>query len=94
MKNSEPTQGVNLRDLSRSEVRRRSLSGVLYLIFSGVAGLAISFFSSLVLARLLTPTDFGVVAVGSTVALIGGVVADGGSVRGWSGDQRRRRDPN
>ena len=78
MKNSETSHGVHALDLSRSEVRRRSLTGVLYLIFSGVAGLAISFFSSLVLARLLTPTDFGVVAVGSTVALIGGVVADGG----------------
>ena len=54
--------------LSRSEVRRRSLAGIFYLTSSSVANLLIGFFSSLVLARLLTPSDFGVVAIGSTVS--------------------------
>src|SRR5437868_2587893 len=69
---------VDVYALPRAEVRRRSLAGIFYLTSSNVANLLIGFFSSLVLARLLTPRDFGVVAVGSTLALLAGAVADGG----------------
>ncbi|MCZ2109848.1 MAG: oligosaccharide flippase family protein [Dehalococcoidia bacterium] len=70
--------GADAFSLSRSEVRSRSLAGVFYLTSSSVANLLIGFFASLVLARLLTPSDFGVVAIGSTAVLLGGAVADGG----------------
>ena len=64
--------------LPRSEVRRRSLAGVFFLTASSFANLLIGFFASLVLARMLTPSDFGVVAIGATATLIGGALADGG----------------
>jgi O-antigen/teichoic acid export membrane protein len=40
--------------------------------------LVVGFAASIALARMLTPRDFGVVAIGSTVLLIGGALADGG----------------
>src|SRR5262245_43060168 len=53
-------------NLPRDEVKRRSLAGVFFLTFSSFFNLIVGFAASLVLARLLTPEDFGVVAVGST----------------------------
>lgn len=64
--------------MPRAEVRQRSLSGVFLLSFSSFINLVVAFLTSLVLARLLTPADFGIVAVGLTVMLLGGAVADGG----------------
>ena len=64
--------------LPRDEVRRRSLNGVFFLTFSSFANLVVGLFASLILARVLTPADFGVVAVGSTVLLLAGALADGG----------------
>ena len=64
--------------LPRAEVRRRSLAGVFYLTSQNLANLLIGFFASLVLARMLTPNDFGVVAIGSTAILLAGALADGG----------------
>jgi O-antigen/teichoic acid export membrane protein len=64
--------------LSRAEVRRRSLSGVFYVTFSNLTNLIVGFGATLVLARLLTPGDFGVVAVGATAVLLAGALADGG----------------
>jgi O-antigen/teichoic acid export membrane protein len=43
-----------------------------------VLNLLIAFGGSLVLARLLTPDDFGIVAVGSTVVVLATAVAEGG----------------
>ncbi len=74
----EASHGSDVFGLPRSEVRRRSLAGVFYLTASSFANLLIGFFASLVLARMLTPSDFGVVAIGSTATLIGGALADGG----------------
>jgi PST family polysaccharide transporter len=65
-------------DLPRSEVRRRSLAGVFFLTSSNFANLVIGVLASLALARMLTPSDFGVVAIGSTAILIAGALADGG----------------
>jgi O-antigen/teichoic acid export membrane protein len=64
--------------LPRAEVRKRSLSGVFFLTLSNFTNLVVTFVSSLVLARLLTPSDFGVVAIGSTALLLAGALADGG----------------
>jgi O-antigen/teichoic acid export membrane protein len=75
--------------LPHTEIRRRSLAGIFYITSSSVANLLIGFFASLALARLLTPKDFGVVAVGSTVTLLAGVLADGGLGAGMI----RRKEP-
>jgi hypothetical protein len=75
--------------LPRAEVRRRSLAGIFYLTSSSVANLMIGFLASLLFARMLTPGDFGVVAIGSTVVLLGGALADGGLGAGMI----RRREP-
>ena len=65
-------------ELPRDEVRRRSLAGIFYLTSSSFVNLFIGFFASLALARMLTPSDFGVLAVGLTALLIGGALSDGG----------------
>src|SRR3954453_4300564 len=57
--------------MSRNELAKRSLSGVFFLTFSNLANLIVGFLASLVLARLLTPEDFGIVAVGTTATLLG-----------------------
>ena len=78
-------------DLTRSEVRSRSLVGAFYITFSGFANLLIGFFGSLALARMLTPSDFGIVAIGLTVTILGGALADGGL---GSGMVRRPESPS
>ncbi len=64
--------------LPRDEVRRRSLNGVFFLTSSSFVNLIVGFAASLVFARLLTPADFGVIAVGATATLLAGALADGG----------------
>jgi O-antigen/teichoic acid export membrane protein len=75
---TEGSHASNVFDLPRAEVRRRSLAGIFYLTSSSFANLIIGFFASLILARLLTPNDFGVVAIGSTAILLASALADGG----------------
>lgn len=65
-------------DLPRGEVRRRALDGVFYLTSSSIANIFLGFLASLALARMLTPSDFGIIAIGSSAVLIGGALADGG----------------
>jgi O-antigen/teichoic acid export membrane protein len=77
--------------LSRTEVRRRTSAGIVYVASSGLAGMVIGFFGNLVLARLLTPHAFGLVAVGSTMTLLGGALAEGGL---GSGMIRRAEPPD
>ena len=57
--------------MPRAEVRQRSLTGIFFLTCSSFINLVVGFVASLVLARLLTPADFGVVAVGLTAMLLG-----------------------
>jgi O-antigen/teichoic acid export membrane protein len=64
--------------MARDEVMHRSLAGVFFLTSSSIITLVVGFGASLVLARLLTPADFGVVAVGTTAMLLGQALADGG----------------
>jgi O-antigen/teichoic acid export membrane protein len=75
---AEPSYGSEASDLTRSEVRRRSLAGVFYVTASNLSSLIIGFFASLALARMLTPSDFGVIAIGLTVTLLAFALADGG----------------
>jgi O-antigen/teichoic acid export membrane protein len=71
-----PVEGFS--ELPRHEVRRRAFAGVFVSFSGGLFNLVLAFGGSLVLARLLTPHDFGVVAVGSTVILIASAFAEGG----------------
>ena len=81
---------TDMFDLSRPEVRRRALTGAFFVTSSSFANLLIGFFGNLALARMLTPRDFGVVAVGLTVTLLGGALAEGGI---GSGIVRRPEPP-
>jgi PST family polysaccharide transporter len=65
-------------ELPRHELRRRAFAGVFVAFSGGLLNLILAFGGNLALARLLTPHDFGVVAVGSTVILIASAFADGG----------------
>jgi O-antigen/teichoic acid export membrane protein len=64
--------------LGAAEVRRRALSGAMMLGARGFALKAIGLVGNVALARLLTPHDFGVVAIGTTAAMVGAYLADGG----------------
>jgi O-antigen/teichoic acid export membrane protein len=65
-------------DASSDEYKRRAYSGVLVVFSWNLLNLGIAFVGNVVLARLLTPYDFGVVAIGATAMLIVGAVAEGG----------------
>jgi O-antigen/teichoic acid export membrane protein len=77
-------------ELSHADLRRRAFGGV-FIVFSwSFVKLAVAFVGNLVLARLLTPHDFGVVAIGATVMLIVSAFVDGGL---GSGLVRRPQQP-
>jgi O-antigen/teichoic acid export membrane protein len=71
-------RGVDSLDLSRAEIRERSLAGVFFVTASGAFNLFVGFVGNLLLARMLTPDDFGVVAIGLTATVLGNALADGG----------------
>jgi O-antigen/teichoic acid export membrane protein len=54
-----------------------------YVVSLGLANLLITFGGSLVLARLLTPRDFGMIALGQTVALLATAMSEGGIASGF-----------
>ena len=82
MTDTEPMKSPH-SSLPRPEVRRRSLAGIFYLTSSSVANLFVGFAASLVLARVLTPADFGVVAIGSTAVLLAARSPTAASAQGW-----------
>ena len=53
---SRAKDGADMFDLSRSEVRRRALTGAVYVTSSSFAKLIIGFGGNLALARMLTLT--------------------------------------
>jgi O-antigen/teichoic acid export membrane protein len=59
-------------------VRRRALSGSAAVVFRGLAIRSFGFLGSLVLARLLTPSDFGLVAFGSALLVAASFFSAGG----------------
>ena len=64
--------------LPRDELRRRALEGIVIVFTRGVAIALLSFAGSVVLARLLNPHAFGVIAFGLALVLFGSLLADGG----------------
>jgi O-antigen/teichoic acid export membrane protein len=64
--------------LSAPEVRRRSVTGAVVDAFRGIGIRLVGLLGTLVTARLLTPYDFGLVAIGTTVLAFGAFLDDGG----------------
>jgi O-antigen/teichoic acid export membrane protein len=76
-----PAAGAEEKDQPRiqgDEVRRLATRGVALLAARGVAIRVLGFIGNVVLALLLTPVDFGVVAIGTAVTVFVSLVADGG----------------
>ena len=64
--------------LSDGVVRRRAKSGIFFVGSWGAMNLVVGFGGNLVLARLLTPRDFGIVAIGATLMMFTTSIADSG----------------
>jgi O-antigen/teichoic acid export membrane protein len=64
--------------MSVAEVRNRATSGAAVLMMRGVAARGLGLLGTIVLARLLVPEDFGLVAIGLAVWQFGGVFSNGG----------------
>src|SRR5262249_7475641 len=61
-----------------TEIRSRAASGAIAVAARSIIVCLITFGGGVVLARLLQPRDFGIVALGSTAIAFGYVLADGG----------------
>jgi len=61
-----------------AEVRRRATRGAAVLGLRTLTIRGLTFASSVVLARLLSPRDFGIIAFGASLVTLAGLLADGG----------------
>jgi O-antigen/teichoic acid export membrane protein len=77
--------------LSEATLKRRAKSGIFFVGSWGLMSLIVGFGGNLLLARLLTPADFGIVAIGATLMLFTTAIADGGL---GSGLIRREHPPD
>ena len=64
--------------LSVEDVRQRAVTGAAVDLLRGFGVRGIALFGTLVLARLLTPYDFGSIAIGAIFVTLGQFLADGG----------------
>jgi O-antigen/teichoic acid export membrane protein len=64
--------------LSRDELKQRVSAAVVIVASRDAVILVLGVASYLVLARLLTPHDFGLVAIGMSIVLFTGLISDGG----------------
>lgn len=64
--------------LTPGDVQRRALRGTFTLILRGLGIRGLGFLGNLVLARLLVPHDFGLIAFGYTIVAVASYIADGG----------------
>jgi O-antigen/teichoic acid export membrane protein len=88
-----PVEGPREGSLSRGELSNRVAKSLFASSAWGFASLIVGFFGSLVLARLLTPHDFGLVAIGATLLLFTNAIGDAGLGAGmvrWSRDPTRQ----
>jgi O-antigen/teichoic acid export membrane protein len=75
---SSTSVGAQPGPLPRDELRRRASAGVFIVATRGLAILLLGLAGYVVLAHLLTPRDFGVVAIGMSFVLFTGMLSDGG----------------
>ena len=71
-------QSIEEEHLSTGQIRRRAVTGAAVDALRGFGVRAIGLLGTLVLARLLTPRDFGIIAIGTTFVVFANFVADGG----------------
>jgi O-antigen/teichoic acid export membrane protein len=64
--------------LPRDELRRRASAGIFIVATRGLAILLLGFAGNVIVARLLSPRDFGIVAIGMTFVALTGLLSDGG----------------
>jgi O-antigen/teichoic acid export membrane protein len=64
--------------LLREDLKRRTSAGLFIVATRGLLVLLVGFGGNVVLARLLTPHDFGTVAIGMSFVLFAGMLSDGG----------------
>lgn len=64
--------------LPRRELNRRVSSGVFFIGAWGSINLLVGFGGNIVLARMLVPADFGLVAIGATLMIFATTLSDGG----------------
>jgi O-antigen/teichoic acid export membrane protein len=69
---------VTAEPMAGGELRRRAAGGARLLGARGALVLVLGVGANIVLARLLAPRDFGIVALGSVFIVLGGYLADGG----------------
>jgi O-antigen/teichoic acid export membrane protein len=62
----------------RAEIGRRAGAGAVVIATRGIATAVLALVGTIVLARLLLPEDFGIVAIGMSVVLVGRFLADAG----------------
>ncbi len=77
--NGSDSSGSHLMHL---DVRRKATASVFYIASAGALLLVVGFIGNLVLARLLTPADFGIVAFAMIVITLATTLADGGLAAG------------
>lgn len=71
-----PAHGEERLDVP--EIRRRAIGGALAIAGRGVLLRIIGFVGGLILARILLPSDYGLVALAQSIVAIGAVVSGGG----------------
>ena len=83
--------GSSDEPLATSEVKRLAIRGVALVSVGGVAIRLIALGCTVVLAHLLTPQDFGIIALGYAVLGVGRVLSDGGIAAGLIRTRQRPR---
>lgn len=73
-----PLKSVTDPHLSVEEIRRRTTQSVVAVIFRGFGVRFVGFLGTVVLARLLVPAQFGVIALGIAITTVGSGLSDGG----------------
>lgn len=89
-RNSESVPNVDGK-IPRGELKRRASAGIFIVGTRGLAIVVVGFLGNVVVARLLTPHDFGVVAIGMSLVVFTGLLSDGGI---GSGLIRRAQPPD
>ena len=74
----EPPTSQDGRTASRKLLTQQALAGVSIVAGRGLVILVVAFGGTVLLARLLTPADFGVIAIGMAIVLVIALVSDGG----------------